>query len=300
MTGTTKSHGADSKAWAIRLRVARAVIAALGCAVPFAGSASAAELAPHRAVYDMTLERASTSSGIGELAGRMVYELTGSACAGYSQNMRLVTRIIDREGSAQVNDLRTASFEAPAGGKLDFDIRQFRNKELAEATEGEARRSKGGIDVRLAKPKTGALALQGDVLFPMQHSMSMLDRARAGERSFMAKLYDGSEQGARIYDTTAFIGARLSTDAVATNLPASVKGRDALAALPAWPVSMSYFDAQDGQQDAIPSYELSFRFHDNGVTSALVIDYGDFAIRGQIAELDMLPLTPCDTKTDKR
>ncbi len=263
-----------------------------------AGPAAAGELAPHRAVYEMTLERASTSSGIGELAGRMVYELTGATCSGYHQTMRLVTRIVDREGAIQMNDLRTTSFEADKGTELDFDIRQFRNKDLAEATEGEARRKStgSGIEVRLKKPKAAKLDLTGEVLFPMQHSLRLLDRARAGERSFVAQLYDGSEEGSRVYDTTAFIGARLSPEAIGAGLAHTLAARKTLTALPTWPVAMSYYDAKDGQQDAIPSYELSFRFHDNGVTSSLVIDYGDFAIRGELSELTMLPATPCDGK----
>ena len=49
-------------------------------------------LTPHRAVYDITLVDARPGAGITELSGRMVYELTGSSCAGYTQKMRFVTR----------------------------------------------------------------------------------------------------------------------------------------------------------------------------------------------------------------
>ena len=45
--------------------------------------------------------------------------------------------------------------------------------------------------------------------------------------------------------------------------------------------------------DALPTYELSFRFYENGVSSRLYIDYGDFAIRGELKELTFLDAGKC-------
>ena len=41
-------------------------------------------------------------------------------------------------------------------------------------------------------------------------------------------------------------------------------------------------------------YELSFRFYENGVSSRLYIDYGDFAIRGELKELTFLEEGKCE------
>ena len=60
--------------------------------------ASAAQLlAPHRAVYDLALDKASDRSGITDITGRMVYEFNGSACEGYTVTFRFMTwsRLID-------------------------------------------------------------------------------------------------------------------------------------------------------------------------------------------------------------
>ncbi len=62
-----------------------------------AAPAEAVVLSPHRAVYDITLDRAAGGSGIAEMSGRMVYELTGNVCTGYSQSMRFVTQVVNQE-----------------------------------------------------------------------------------------------------------------------------------------------------------------------------------------------------------
>ena len=55
-----------------------------------AAAGEAISLAPHRAVYEITLDRAGSASGIGELKGRMVYEITGSRQVHSSEPATLV------------------------------------------------------------------------------------------------------------------------------------------------------------------------------------------------------------------
>lgn len=252
-------------------------------------------LAPHQAVYEISLERASTASGITEMSGRMVYEIVGGTCSGYTQNMRFVTRVIDRNGNAVLNDLRTSSWEAAAGDKLRFNLSQYRGRELTETTEGEADREQGGggIDIELSKPATRALQMEGKVYFPVQHSIALLKAAQEGRRQFPAKLYDGSEQGETVYETNSFIGNELSRDAVLAGFPEDLRGHSGFKELHAWPVAISYYEPESRGVDAPPSYELAFRFHENGVSSNLVIDYGDFAIRGRLTDLKMLEAEEC-------
>src|SRR5262249_40517635 len=77
-------------------------------ALPRTTSAAGEEilLAPHRAIYDITLGHARGGSGVSSLRGRMVYELTGSACEGYTQNMRFVTSMVNQNSGVVVTDLR--------------------------------------------------------------------------------------------------------------------------------------------------------------------------------------------------
>lgn len=242
---------------------------------------------PHRAVYEISLERAGSGSGVVELAGRMVYELQGSACDGYTQNMRFVTRMVSQDGSEQVSDLRTSSWEDGEGTRLRYNSEQYKDAKLVETTAGDSKRqAKGGdIAVQVTKPVPQKLTLPGRIYFPMQHSRAMLTAAMAGQRQFSVGLYDGSEKGTKVYDTSAWIGAR------ADKAPAGAP--PALTAVPSWQISIGYFEPGSAAKDALPSYELSFRIFANGVSTNMLIDYGEFAVRGELTELSLLPVSEC-------
>ena len=96
-----------SETWTKRGEVsARACLGAAAALMAAGAVAARADdgpgLAPHRAVYEITLAKSNSGSGVSELTGRMVYELAGSSCEGWTQNMRFVTRSSNQEGAAQI------------------------------------------------------------------------------------------------------------------------------------------------------------------------------------------------------
>lgn len=249
---------------------------------------------PHRAVYDMKLLRTKPGSGITEMTGRMVYELTGSTCEGFAQNMRFVTRSSSDDGGETTSDIRTSSWEDANGSRLRFNSTQYQNDAVVEASQGDARRngaSPEGVTVELTKPSTKTAQLPSNVTFPMQHAVRMIEAAKAGDTYLSVNLYDGSEKGEKYYQTTAFIGRKFEPGS--KRLPTTAKISETLDALPSWPISISYFEPGTDKIDSPPSYELSFRYFVNGVTSTLKIDYGDFALTGELSELQFLPQTKC-------
>ena len=60
--------------------------------------------------------------------------------------------------------------------------------------------------MELTKPAKKDLSLSSRVYFPVQHSIALLEAAKAGKAMFRADLYDGSEKGEKVYDTVSFIG----------------------------------------------------------------------------------------------
>src|SRR5204862_7755420 len=68
-------------------------------------------MAPHRAIYEMSLATARGGTGVTAVSGRMVYELSGWACEGYTQNMRIVTQMENEGGSDIITDLRCFCWE---------------------------------------------------------------------------------------------------------------------------------------------------------------------------------------------
>ena len=59
-------------------------------------------------------------------------------------------------------------------------------------------------------------------------------------------------------------------------------------------MAISYFETGKDKQDSPPVYELAFRYYENGITADLKIDYGEFAIQGEMKELEMLPVSKCN------
>lgn len=264
-----------------------AIAALLASAAGCQGAAASDDIhfQPHRAVYDVTLFSAVAASSVTGVTGRMVYELGGSACEGYTQNMRFVTRMTNQEGSETLNDMRTSSWEETGGKRLRFSSSQYQNDELAIASQGDAARSKDGdtAKVDLVKPEKSKVELPQGTLFPMQHATGLLKAAKASQTVFTANLYDGSEKGDKYYLTTSVIGKHAGPGAI--KMPASLKDGARLDMLQSWPVAISYFDPDKKKQDSVPAYELSFRYFENGVTTDLKIDYGEFIIKGELKSL---------------
>jgi hypothetical protein len=248
-------------------------------------------LAAHRAIYEMTLDDARTASGITGIDGRMVFEFTGSECNGYSLNMRMVTQMTDSQGQTNLTDLRSSTWEQGDGQKFRFQSTQYLNDKLGDVTMGRAVREtpNEAVKVNLSQPARAELDLAGPVLFPTQHSLALIDAARAGLALFQARIYDGSEKGRKVYDTTAFIGAMVAPGAD-PKLEAVAKDKG-LGELASWPVSIGYFEPKG--DDLTPSYQIDFRLYENGVSRELLIDYGDFSIHGTLTSLEYLKAPEC-------
>lgn len=254
-------------------------------------------LRPHRAVYDISLARSSTGSTIASLEGRMVYDLSGNPCDGYTQTLRFVTRTTNQNGDAQFNDLRTTSWESDDSKTLRFDVQNFQGEDLAEASKGVAERaaSEDNIRITLKKPRSKERTISGQILFPIAHSKALLEAARAGQTIFPASFYDGSETGEKVYQTSAVIGKPVA----AVRLAATEKKPTPLElanTVISWPVAMSYYDTGDHNPDGRPSFEMSYRFHLNGVTSKFLIDHGDFAFNGLLRKLVFTAPAGCKTE----
>jgi len=249
------------------------------------------KLVAHRAIYEMTLDDARSASGITGIDGRMVFEFTGSECNGYSLNMRMVTQMTDSQGQTNLTDLRSSTWEQGDGQKFRFQSAQYLNDKLGDITMGRAVREtpNEAVKVKLSQPSLAELDLSGPVLFPTQHSLALIDAARAGQTLFQARIYDGSEKGRKVYGTTAFIGTLVQPGGDA-KLEAAAKDKG-LGELASWPVSIGYFEPKGG--DLTPSYQIDFRLYENGVSRDLLIDYGDFSIHGTLTALEYLKAPAC-------
>ncbi|QWK76651.1 cell envelope integrity protein EipB [Ochrobactrum sp. BTU1] len=268
------------------MRFLRMTFAATGAAVcvwggsaTIANAASTVTLVPHRAVYDLTLDRADEKSGISGLTGRMVYEFNGSACEGYTTNFRFVTRIDMDEQPQRVTDQQTTTFESGNGKDFRFVNKTFVDKELVKEVRGDAKVADGKTLVELTKPKENRLDLKA-TQFPTMHMEELIAKAAAGEKFYQTSLYDASEDADRVVSTTVVVGKEQE----AKNDETKAMGKFTKDNV--WPVTISYFDDKE-KQDGLPIYRINFKLYKNGITRDLTMDYGDFAMRGKLVKLDV-------------
>jgi hypothetical protein len=243
-------------------------------------------IAPHRAVYDIGLARSDQGSGVSSAEGRMVFEVTGSACDGYRMRQRMVVNIGDEEGNLGLLDFQISTFESGDGDVYSFDSRTTVNKEVVEAIEGEARRNGSGIKVSLKEPAERTVLLDSAVLFPSQHLQAIIEAAVSNRRFLAADIYEGAGTGDGSDSATAAIGSAIP-------LGAGSPLRDGRS----WPVSVGYFEPSAEDDDRIgeelPTYQMSFTLYENGVTNDLIMDYGDYALSGSLKEIEALSSPAC-------
>jgi hypothetical protein len=244
-------------------------------------------LISHRAVYELTLAKSVGSKSPTAAHGRIAFDFTGSACDGYVQNFRQLTELQPAEGPTRVSDMHSATYEDADGRNFDFKMQTSIDNGTAESIDGKAWKSATGhLSVNLNKPKHSKFELDSGVVFPTEHLKRILAAAAAGENLLEVKVYDGSETGEKVYETTTYIGHPIADPAV--EKAAHIAELDNIRR---WPVSISYFEG--GKKDDAPSYILSFDLYENGISRALRLDYGDFVLAGEMSSLELLSEPAC-------
>jgi hypothetical protein len=253
------------------------------------GSAPKIVLVPHRAVYELSLLSNRGMAGVDEARGRLVFEITGTACDGYATNFRQVTELRGAESSGDRSfDVRSTSFEGGDGTSLRFSNDTVRTGKT-DHVEGKAAITAKGLEINIVKPEASSLNAPGDTLFPNAHIKRLIAEAMDGNKLFSTKVFDGSDTGRKIYDTFAVIGGPISEAGADAEPAAKV---DQLRGHASWPVSLSYFEPGAGER--LPSYQMSFVLYDNGVSRTLKLNYGDFSLKGDLKSIDFLKPQACD------
>jgi hypothetical protein len=251
---------------------------------PLAAPAEAAEIAPHRALYTMSLGNARNDSGVVEARGTMDYEW-GETCEGWTieQRYRLKMRYAETSDVDIVSSFVT--WESKDGLRYRFNQKQTRNGEVDQEIRGEARLDgpgQGGV-ADFTKPQPQTLKLEPGVMFPSAHTILLIDSAHAGENFVSRLIFDGATDDNAV-QVSAVIGGKLTADPAAAT-------RSPLLERPGWRVRLAFFPVDASAEK--PDYELGMRLLDNGVSQDMVIDYGEYSIRAKLDDIEPLSKPNC-------
>jgi len=241
------------------------------------------KLAPHRAVYDLTMDRVKEGGGVVDARGRIVMELKMS-CDGYVTRQRTLIEIHNQDGRGVLSDFNLSTWENFEGTSLRFTSQNTINGQLVEDTDGLATNTDSERKVTYRGEDAEEAELPEGVMFPGQHTEKVLDAARKGLPLLSAKIFDGTGMEA-LQDSLTVIGKSKATPS-APVLESDMKG------MKAWNVQMSFFNLEERGDE--PDYSVHVNLYENGVGDNLLLNYNDFSLNGTLTQLELLDPPSCD------
>lgn len=254
--------------------------------------AAAERIEPHRAAYDLSLDRGRSAPDVAAAVGRLEFEWA-DVCSGWTVEQRSRVLLDRAEGPRVDFGWTLNAWEAKNGDHYRFIIRRYFDGLKTEETRGEAELDgPGGAGrARFDEPEDYEVPLPAGTVFPTMHSLEILARAERDELPFWRLVFDGAGDDAGV--------AGVSAMPVRANPPAYGQGDPPLLGdagrllgnQPSWRVQLAFFTP--GEIDALPLHEQSLTLYRNGVADDLVFDYGDFSLRARLIELETLPEPGC-------
>ena len=255
------------------------------------GGAEAATVVPHRAIYDLSLLRANEGSSLRSATGKLAFEIDGSTCDGFTVNFRMATKYRQGDGSVSVIDSLSTTYENGPATELRHQSKESLNGKVHDSERIKLTRPTAAAEGQgemKSKPDEPFTVPAGAAL-PMQHQLRLMALGEAGGGRDSSIVFDGSD-GANSSRAVSVGGAQEPAGGIARD--AENQAARPLKDKAAWPMTVSYY-ALDGQTET-PEYQVSFDMYDNGVVTGLVLDYGDFALSGTLADLKMLDTPGCN------
>lgn len=290
---TTSLRPVNSRGLAFGFAAAAGIAAAVG-GTPRAVAAPAVPFLAHQAAYELSLLKSRRNPAVDGASGRILYSFTGSECEGYTTEFRQVSQVDTEGGKSKVSDMRSTSWEDAGGKTYRFHISTVTDQVETSNVDGYAERSGDSVTVKLKQPSARTFTISKDIVFPTEQVRRIIDAARDGKSLLELDVYDGSENGQKVFHTLTVIGQPMSGDRAPAKPDVGTE-TETLKGLTRWPVTVSYYDnaAREDAGEQTPEYAMSFELYENGVSRALKLDFNDFVIGGAMSKFDVKTAKPC-------
>ncbi|MEC8369830.1 MAG: DUF1849 family protein, partial [Pseudomonadota bacterium] len=169
---------------------------------------------------------------------------------------------------------------------LRFNIKRQRNGVEVEKIRGEGRLKEvnGAGVAEFEFPKVKTIPLPKGTVFPTMHTLKLLQHAQEGKMTDRQLVFDGSDLEPP-GPVSAFI------------LPLKQpKAPNKALEMPLGPnkirtVNLAFFNADPKRTE--PEFEMSIQLQDNGIAPSMVLDYGGYAVQGELARVEALEKPDC-------
>jgi len=250
-----------------------------------AAPASATQLLSHRASYLLTLGRSQSGSDVVNVQGVMTYEFA-DACDGWTTTQKARIRMLFEDGHSSEIGWNLNSWESKDGERYRFFLRNLDGDNVTSEVKGDAAvegPGKAGV-ASYEAPKPKKVALPQGTLFPTGHSLAILRHIAAGDPTFLAAVFDGTDDSGAV-EVSTVVGGEMTPE------PAMAKLSPVLAAGPVYRLGLAYFSLQG--TESTPQQEQTVSMYANGVVDRLTLDYGSFKVDAVLKEIVALPVPGC-------
>jgi hypothetical protein len=258
-------------------------------AILTASPAEAGGLLPHRASYLLSMGRSLSGSDVVDVQGVMVYEFT-DACDGWTTTQKARIQFFYDDGRRSQVGWSLNSWESKDGKHYRFFMRNLDGDTVTSAFKGAADIPAAGQPgtVSFEEPGAKKLTLPRGTLFPTGHTLDLLRHLGAGDSTYLATVFDGSDDKGPLQISAALAG-RGQPAADGTKLSPLLTG-------PAYRLSLAFYapaGAQGGGDESTPQQEQSVSLYADGVIDRLTMDYGSFTVDAALKKLEALPAPGC-------
>ncbi|MGZ9109106.1 MAG: cell envelope integrity EipB family protein [Micavibrio sp.] len=243
-------------------------------------------IVPHKAIYRIEMVEKRSGAQVLNISGEMYFEWR-PVCEAWTTDHRfnLLYEYADSPQMRITSDFTT--YEKINGESFDFNSRRRRDGEIYEELRGRATMKNDGGQAVFSIPDTLLFDLPPGALFPMGHTVAVLNAAKAGKKFLNATIFDGSDEEGPT-EVNAFIGKNVN--AMARIVPAPAINA-ALVNTPAWGVRLAFFPLNSAEEDS--DYEMDVVMHENGVISDMYVEYKDFSVTQKLIALERVQGESC-------
>ena len=259
-------------------------------------AAAAHELVSHKAVYDIALALTKGgAAGVVNAYGKMGYRIQ-KVCDQWETESVFSLDIGYEMAGPDTTNWKQTTKESADGCLFEFDV--FVREKGADRKDlsGKAVCDGNKKILRLKLPVQSEAVFPGNVVFPVQQTLRLLQAAESGKKSVSAYVYDGTRPEA-LYSMNAVISVPEKTD-----VPKIAGDVNLVTDKKSYRYDAAFFEEFGGskQQDGTPQYEVTMHYYENGISDQIEQDFGAYRLKSTLAEIKKLKDVPCSLKKKRQ
>ncbi len=261
-------------------------------------------LVAHKAIYDVRMVSQKSGSQVVAIKGKMLFEWKPS-CEGYITNHSFNLRYDYADNPTLFINSDFSTFESFDGRTLNFSSRRKKDGNTYDELRGVATLDDKGLGKAVFSIPDGlSFEFTSPTIFSTTHTRALIKAAQEGKKFLVKETFDGSDEEGSV-EVSALIGKAFEPDPVALAVTPALVDKAATTPIDkrlldeGWVVRLAFFP-QEQKEESVSDYELTMKFHQNGIISDMVIDYPDFTVHQKLIGLQRLPASSCAPGAPKK